>query len=205
MPTLFKYDFKDLVKLNSSLENILNSIPTAKRELLRNIVARYRSVIQDQILTQNIKYTGTYEKSIKILSRGSAQEPNVSIVMNPTGLGADRLPIYWKVLEFGAGPSPNVLSAPIVNWAIQKLGADVVGGFKIANSIRSRGINPHPILSSIFILTPPNGEVAGLTPLAESISEQESQKLMDRFSRSWQSQPRIPKGTPQGGQFTFRN
>ena len=205
MPVLFSYDFKDLVKLNTSLNNVLTSLPSAKRTLLRNIVSRYRSVIQDQILTQNIRYTGTYEKSIKVLSGGSEQEPTMSIVMDPTGSGANRLPIYWKVLEFGAGPSPNVLSPPILVWADQKLGTDITGGFRIANRIRSRGINPHPILSSIFILNPPDGGVSGLTPLAESISEQESQKVMDRFVKSWESQPRIPKGVPEGGQFTFRN
>ena len=66
-------------------------------------------------------------------------------------------------------------------------------------------LNRLRILSSIFILNPPDGGVSGLTPLAESISEQESQKVMDRFVKSWESQPRIPKGVPEGGQFTFRN
>ena len=191
------------MRLNNNLQNLVNSIPTEKRILLRNVVSRYRSVIQDQILTKNIRYTGTYEDSIKIVSGGSTSDPHVSIVMRPTGPGAARLPIYWKVLEFGAGPSPNVLSAPIVSWADQKLGSP--DGFRIANSIRTRGINPHPILSSIFILTPPNGEVAGLTSQGLAIYEEEAQKIMDKFIRSWQTQPRIPKGTPAGGQFTFRN
>jgi len=180
MPVQFTYNFEDLVKLNSGLRSLLNSIPSAKSLLLRSIMTRYRNVIQSEILTQNIRYTGTYEQSVKIEQGGSDDDPTMSLVLDPTGPQAARLPIYWKVLEFGAAPSPNVLSAPIVEWANVKLGAGA-DGFRIANSIRTRGINPHPILSSIFVLTPPDGEVAGLTSLAEAISEEESQKIMDNL------------------------
>jgi hypothetical protein len=179
MPTFIRYNFEDLFKLSSSLQSILVALPDLKKEVLRSIAARYRSQIQGQMLTQGIKYTGTYEQSIKIEFRGSREEPTIALVMRPQGIGADRLPIYWKVLEFGANASPNVLSAPIINWASTKLGADTLGGIKIANNMRSRGINPHPVLQSIFVLTRPDGEVAGLTGLGRAIAEEELNKAME--------------------------
>ena len=175
------YDFTGVLEANASINAVLQSLPNAKLSLLRNIVAKYKGVIDNRQLTQNIRYTGTYEQSLKIVAGGNAQDPNVSLALEPSGPGADRLEIYWKVLEFGANPSPNVLSAPIKDWVKGKsfgYGGDV-GGAKVANRIRSRGINAHPILSSIFILTPPNGDVAGLTNEAITIAEIEAQKMMD--------------------------
>ena len=203
MAITLTYDFRGLLELDSALRGLLDSFPALKRELIRNIASRWRSVILNRILIQDIRYTGTYEQSLKIIPGGSETEPNISLVLDPTGPQAARLPIYWKVLEFGANPSPNVLSSAIVDWATVKFG-DPAAGFRIANSIRSRGINPHPILSSIFVLTPPDGEVAGLTGRGESIVLSEGEKMLDRLQSSWQTQPRIPKGMPGGGQFTFR-
>ena len=206
MPVIITYDFQELIKLNDSLQNLLASMPSVKSTLLRNIVAKYRTVIQNRILTQNIRYTGTYEDSIRIAHGGTEDEPIISIVMEPTGPGASRLPIYWKVLEFGANPSPNVLSAPIKDWVgVKGYGGDV-GGARVANAIRTRGIEAHPILSSIFILTPPNGDVAGLTPEATKIAEVEAQKIMGTLERNWTTQSRQPKGAPggKGGQFGRR-
>ena len=173
------YDFTGILEANASINAVLQSLPNAKLSLLRNIVAKYKGVIDNRQLTQNIRYTGTYEQSLKIVAGGSTQDPNVSLALEPSGPGADRLEIYWKVLEFGANPSPNVLSAPLKEWVgVKGYGGDV-GGARVANKIRSRGIEAHPILSSIFILTPPNGDVAGLTNEAITIAEIEAQKMMD--------------------------
>ena len=173
------YDFTGILTANASINAVLQSLPNAKLSLLRNIVAKYKGVIDNRQLTQNIRYTGTYEQSLKIVAGGNVQDPNVSLALEPSGPGADRLEIYWKVLEFGANPSPNVLSAPLKDWVgVKGYGGDV-GGARVANKIRSRGIEAHPILSSIFILTPPNGDVAGLTNEAITIAEIEAQKMMD--------------------------
>ena len=173
------YDFTGILTANAVINNLFQSLPNAKLSLLRNIVAKYKGVIDNRQLTQNIRYTGTYEQSLKIVAGGNVQEPTVSLVLDPSGPGADRLEIYWKVLEFGANPSPNVLSAPLKEWVgVKGYGGDV-GGARVANAIRTRGIEAHPILSSIFILTPPNGDVAGLTREAITIAEIEAQKMMD--------------------------
>ena len=177
--TFINYDFTGILEANASINAVLQSLPNAKQSLLRNIVAKYKGVIDNRQLTQNIRYTGTYEQSLKIVAGGNAQDPNVSLALEPSGPGADRLEIYWKVLEFGANPSPNVLSAPLKEWVgVKGYGGDV-GGARVANAIRTRGIEAHPILSSIFILTPPNGDVAGLTNEAITIAEIEAQKMMD--------------------------
>jgi len=179
--TFINYDFTGVLEANASINAVLQSLPNSKLSLLRNIVAKYKGVIDNRQLTQNIRYTGTYEQSLKIVAGGNVQDPNVSLSLEPSGPGADRLEIYWKVLEFGANPSPNVLSAPLKDWVKGKsfgYGGDV-GGARVANKIRSRGIEAHPILSSIFILIPPNGDVAGLTNEAITIAEIEAQKMMD--------------------------
>ena len=179
--TFINYDFTGILEANASINAVFQSLPNTKLSLLRNIVAKYKGVIDNRQLTQNIRYTGTYEQSLKIVAGGNVQDPNVSLTLEPSGPGADRLEIYWKVLEFGANPSPNVLSAPLKDWVKGKsfgYGGDV-GGARVANKIRSRGIEAHPILSSIFILTPPNGDVAGLTNEAIAIAEIEAQKMMD--------------------------
>ena len=201
--TFINYDFTGILEANASINAVLQSLPSAKLSLLRNIVAKYKGVIDNRQLTQNIRYTGTYEQSLKIVAGGNVQEPTVSLVLDPSGPGADRLEIYWKVLEFGANPSPNVLSAPLKEWVgVKGYGGDV-GGARVANRIRSRGINAHPILSSIFILTPPNGDVAGLTNEAITIAEIEAKKVMGTLERNWTTQSRQPKGAPgrKGGQF----
>ena len=179
--TFINYDFTGILEANASINAVFQSLPNTKLSLLRNIVAKYKGVIDNRQLTQNIRYTGTYEQSLKIVAGGNVQDPNVSLTLEPSGPGADRLEIYWKVLEFGANPSPNVLSAPLKDWVKGKpfgYGGDV-GGARVANKIRSRGIEAHPILSSIFILIPPNGDVAGLTNEAIAIAEIEAQKMMD--------------------------
>ena len=177
--TFINYDFTGVLEANASINAVLQSLPNTKLSLLRNIVAKYKGVIDNRQLTQNIRYTGTYEQSLKIVAGGNVQDPNVSLSLEPSGPGADRLEIYWKVLEFGANPSPNVLSAPLKDWVgVKGYGGDV-GGARVANAIRTRGIEAHPILSSIFILTPPNGDVAGLTREAIIIAEIEAQKMMD--------------------------
>ena len=179
--TFINYDFTGILEANASINAVFQSLPNTKLSLLRNIVAKYKGVIDNRQLTQNIRYTGTYEQSLKIVAGGNVQDPNVSLTLEPSGPGADRLEIYWKVLEFGANPSPNVLSAPLKDWVKGKsfgYGGDV-GGARVANKIRSRGIEAHPILSSIFILIPPNGDVAGLTNEAITIAEIEAQKMMD--------------------------
>ena len=151
MPTFIRYNFEDLFKLSSSLQSILVALPDLKKEVLRSIAARYRSQIQGQMLTQGIKYTGTYEQSIKIEFRGSREEPTIALVMRPQGIGADRLPIYWKVLEFGANPSPNVLSAPIKAWVGVKGYDGDIGGAKVLG-VEHIGIalNNNEQLSKIF-------------------------------------------------------
>ena len=201
--TFINYDFTGILKANAVIDNLFQSLPNAKLSLLRNIVAQYKGIIDNRQLTQNIRYTGTYEQSLKIVAGGSAQDPNISLALEPSGPGADRLEIYWKVLEFGANPSPNVLSAPLKEWVgVKGYGGDV-GGARVANAIRTRGIEAHPILSSIFILTPPNGDVAGLTPEATKIAEVEAQKIMGTLERNLTTQSRQPKGAPggKGGQF----
>ena len=210
--TTIKFDFREFLSYEGVIANIQSQLPHVQRTFLRNVAARYRTVISDAILGQNIRYTGTYEQSIKIIETGSDRQPQISLILDPSGPEASRLPLYWTVLEFGSGPNPNVPSRRIVEWASVKFGDPSVG-FLVANKIRSGGINPHPIISNVFVLSTPSGDPIGLTNRSLVIAEEEASNIMDRleslftessFARRGRevTQFRIPAGFPGGGQFT---
>ena len=78
--------------------------------------------------------------------------------------------------------------------------------------IRERGILPHPVLSRIFLLSNPDGAITGLTPLAESIAEEEAVRVFSMMrqiffttSSTGQVVARNIAGSPGGigGRFTF--
>jgi len=209
MPIIEQINFSEWIKYTSVITNIMTSVLPLKREYLRNVASRYRSVILDTMLSQNIKYTGTYEQSVKIVSSGVSDNPEVSLVIDPVGPQSDRIGIYWKVLEFGAGPNENISTNKIVDWAASKFG-DPSAGYRIAHNIRTRGINPHPIIQSIFHLIPPEGQPTGLTTRAQQIAEEEAGKFITSLERvftissSGVVSSRIPKGQVGGGRFTFK-
>jgi hypothetical protein len=197
--------FSDWRRYGGAIESVLDQIPTAKNEFLRSTLARYRNSILTSMLAQNIRHTGTYEESVGIDSTGSSDEPELSIIIEPKGPNADRLPIYWKVLEFGSRPIWNLGKESIRDWVSEKIGGGEGDLARITNSIRSYGVRPHPVLSNIFILTPPEGEIAGLTPLAIGIAEEEAQAILDRLlntlitpTKTGKMQARHPAGSPGG-------
>ena len=203
-----KFDFNEWMRYSDIITEIRKQLPIVQKNFLRSVAARYRSVIMNTLLSQNIKYTGTYEQSVKIIDDGSSDEPQIALVLDPTGSEAARLPIYWLVLEFGGAPNPNIPVSRIRDWAGVKFGKPYIGS-RIARSIRTRGINPHPILSSIFLLTPPSGDVIGLTVEAQQIFIEEGTRALQILenvffttSKTGQVVARIPAGVPEGGRFT---
>lgn len=133
------------------VQNLDTSMPTLKRNFLLTLAANFQSRLNSIIDEMNIDYTGTYRQSFKF-EVTTDDSPKLRIFMAPTGEGAERLPIYWKVLERGAAPNPLVPEENIVMWAAIKLGS-AGAGVAIADHIRREGIKPHPILSRLFILT----------------------------------------------------
>jgi hypothetical protein len=210
--TRISVDISGWQNADNAIKSVLKQVPAVKGELLRNTVGRYRDTILTTMLSQGTRWTGTYQDSVGIESTGTSKDPELAIIIDPQGRNADRLPIYWKVLEFGSQPIWNLGRNALRDWVTEKVGGDEGDLARITNSIRSYGISPHPVLSSIFILAPPDGEVLGLTPLAISIAEEEAQKLLDRLmetiitiSRTGQVQARYPKGTPGGLGGRFRS
>ena len=211
---LFDLDFSRWMDYSNVISQMMDAIRSTQAMFLRRVAQKYKTEILDEILSQGTNVTGTYEGSLQIQSPsgGSDDVPTISIVLNPIGAGAERLPIYWKVLEFGARPNPMVPKRAITDWARTKFGSNSVDGFRISNKIRQFGINPHPILQRIFILTAPEGTPIGLTPSAESIAEDEANSILRlleemffTISKTGQIVARIPAGQPGGGRFTSPN
>jgi hypothetical protein len=206
---LGKVDFSGWLDYNQVINSMVSAIKEVKITWLKAVATRYRQEIQDQILSQGIHTTGTYEQSLKIKVDSNSRDPSISLVLEPTGINAGRLDIYWKVLEGGAAPIPDVPVRSIAKWASVKRGASFLEAGKIAKAIKERGIEPHPILQRIFILNPPDFNPIGITSLGEQIAEQEANnilKALERIflttSKTGQVVARIPKGQPGAGRFT---
>jgi hypothetical protein len=203
-----RIDFSDWARFSNAISTLNRNFPELMSLFLRNTVSRYRDRIQIMQLTQGIRVTGTYENSIGIEETGTSRNPEISIVINPVGPESDRLPIYWKVLEFGSAPNHNVPVGRLIQWANTKFN-NPGAGWMVAQSIKERGTRPHPILSSIFQLSRPDGEIIGITGLAELIADEEAQKILDNMTnivatrnKLGKLQFRIPKGQPGAGRFT---
>jgi hypothetical protein len=207
---LGKVDFSGWLDYNQVINSMNSAIKEVKITWLKAVATRYRQEIQDQILTQGIHTTGTYEQSLKIKMDSNSSDPNISLVLEPTGVNAGRLDIYWKVLEGGAAPIPDVPVRSIARWASDKKGASFLVAGKITRAIKERGVEPHPILQRIFILNPPEFNPIGITSLGEQIAEQEASNILKSLEQVYLSSSiktrrtfaKIPKGQPGGGRFT---
>lgn len=204
-------DFSEWLNYKDVIARMLVATPSTQRSWLRNVAGRYREEIQSEILAKGISTTGTYEKSIKIIEEFNSDKPSIKLAIIPEGANADRLYIYWKTLERGSSPIPNVPRQAIQNWASTKFSANTVGGSRLANHIRKFGVQPHPILSKIFIISFPEGVPIGVTTLGQSIAEKEAELTMKTLlnvfyttQKTGRVVAQLKSGTPggRGGQFT---
>ncbi|MEK6860872.1 MAG: hypothetical protein AABY07_02775, partial [Nanoarchaeota archaeon] len=176
---VLRLNIAEWLKYGDAINGLLDYIPEGKFNLLNNISDRFIRTIHGEMVSKNTIYTSTYYNSLQKEFIGTRYNPEFHIVINPVGPQADRLHIYWKTLEFGSQPIPFLASKPIVDWAESKFG-DASAGYRIANKIRKMGVTPHPVLQSIFQLSP-NGEVVGLSNLGVQIIEEESVGIMNEL------------------------
>lgn len=203
-------DFSEWGNYPAAIQSIINSIPALKLRFFQNVRDRYMSILRQRQLEQNINVTGTYRDSLTSSVEGAGtNNPALRIFMEPIGQNADRLSIYWRVLEFGGFPNPNVPTGALELWGFQKWGSPV-SGRTVARKIASTGIDPHPILQSLFVLTPGTGDPIRLTNLAIVEAEAIAVRLMEELeviysTISIRGRPRLiarqPSGIPEGGQF----
>jgi hypothetical protein len=156
-------EFADLVKQARGL------LPETQERLMRRIGGDMISFLKAILVEQNILWTGTYLASLGFEVIPSGDKPMLAVGLTPRGPEADRLPVYWKVLERGAQPNVRMPKDVLAVWAAQKLGNINLGlAFVNANRAMTRGVQPNPVLSRLFHLS---GQLVpiGLTPPGEQI------------------------------------
>jgi hypothetical protein len=174
------YDISEWFNLEDSIQTLINSFPQMKRQFFDNIRGELDTLIRQEITIQDIDDTGTYSNSLNIDVLGSEDDPSLHIGFDPVGQEADRLPIYWKVLEFGSDPIPLVPRFKLGAWGARKLGSRL-SGFNVASKIMKFGIRPHPILSKFFILGQPNGDLLGITSVTQQIIDDAGKGLINNL------------------------
>ncbi len=169
---VFKVDITQWLDYEAMLAEVSLNITGMKRRFLESLG---RLIIAD-LLPLIHDFTGTYRQSLR--SRVStAGVATLNIELIPTGGQAERLPIYWQVLEHGSNPvtfsdaSGVLVPAEMVRnltvWAGIRLG-NPSAGKAIATSIARRGVRPNPILSHIFVFSG-GSQVVGVTPRATEL------------------------------------
>jgi hypothetical protein len=177
-----EFDIGEWINLERAIEGLRNSSPRLIEEYYQTIADELNTRIFNQISLQDINDTGTYSSSIRV----EATEDNVFIGFEPTGPEAERLPIYWKTLEFGSGPVPLIPRAKLGDWGFRKLGSRL-SGFRAASTIEKFGVKPHPILSRFFILSRPDGNVLGITSETSTIINVAGAELLGGFTQIFQN------------------
>lgn len=194
-------DFTEWLLYLDAVEAVSNEIPNGLSRFLERVVTKYTEEIHGNMDSRNIDWTGTYRNSARLdLSGLNGNNPTASFIIDPNGREADRLDIYWKVLEFGGVPNPNIPTRRIQQWSTEKFGSPTLGKV-IAGLIRLRGIQPSPVLNTIFQLIPPSGEISGLTSHAEDLAETEANILMAELEGIYETIVNFRTGS----QVRFRN
>lgn len=161
---VLRVDISEWIQYEDSIQSVLDSMPEITDRVMNQLVLGFLTALITIVDQQNITYTGTFRDSLRVI-----EEKNGRVLTQiPTGQGAERLPIYWKVLERGTPPLKPVPLQPIVEWAEVKLG-DAQLGRIITRSLRERGIQPHPVFSRLFVLDSDFNAV-GLTVEGEEIA-----------------------------------
>ena len=164
-------DFADQMR---DLRTQLPQLEMRALEEIRDGILRYLFTR----ITSRTVWTSTYLNSLRggvIQFRG---KPAVVVELQPTGPEAERLPIYWKVLERGAQPNPEMPRKALLTWSRERFGTAAVGlGLIKLNRSLSRGVLPNPVLSAIFVLDGSFNPV-GLTAQGQLIVESALRELM---------------------------
>lgn len=163
---VFRVDISEWIEYEDSIQNVLNNMPEITERTLNQLVAAFLTALIGIVDQQNITYTSTFRDSLRVIEGDNGK----ILTQLPTGPGAERLPIYWKVLERGTPPGRPVPLQPLVEWAEAKLG-DASLGWAITRSLREKGIQPHPVFSRLFVLDSDFNAI-GLTVEGEEIAIQ---------------------------------
>lgn len=130
--------------------------------------------------------SGTYLESLTSSITDIDGQPALMLELVPQGPEAERLPIYWRVLERGAQANPRMPESTLIAWSLQKFGSPQIG-LAIVNANRKmmRGIQSNPVLSSLFLF----GEdlvPIGLTPFGEQVARDAGEQFLRDMDAAFQ-------------------
>lgn len=173
-----EYNIGEWFALENVMPELIKRSPHLKRKFLERVTSQLRIRLYEQIGQQSIRTTGTYDRSIRLeVQQISKQESGIFVGFRPIGSEAERLPIYWKVLEFGSKKNPSVPRKRLAMWGAKKLGSEVAG-FQVASAIRRRGVKPHPILKRFFILSE-SGDITDISLETRNLIRREGELILE--------------------------
>ena len=186
MAITIDFDIGEWLNLEDAVKALINNVPRLKKKFFEDVQRELSRRIDEQIETQNINDTGTYQSSLNVELVGNDEDLSLHIGFIPVGIEAARLPIYWKVLEFGSKPIPLIPRLKLADWGSRKFGNPLFG-FKVASLISKYGVLPHPILSRFFILSVPDGNIIGLTTETNNIIISTGQNILSGMEKIYSS------------------
>lgn len=166
---VLRSDLTEWYAFEDGLRRAAQNTKEHQRRFTEQLGTRFLSLIREQIQLQDITVTGTYENSLVLEKIQIGGVTATVLTFRPVGPEANRLAIYWKALEGGTVPNPNVPKSRLQVWSTLRFGSPIIGKW-VAASIRKKGTLAHPILSHIFLF---DGEwnPIGLTPFAVRIRD----------------------------------
>ena len=177
----FRADISEWVEFERRMADVRKAIPTLQEEFFTRLGEDFVENLQRVAVQQNITWTGTYVQSLQWLPTVVEGRPSVMIGFVPQGINTERLPIYWKVIERGAEPNPYIPRDTLLAWSWMKFGNPGPGlAVYRRNKMGAGGIEPRPILSSLFIFDADLNPI-GLTREGERLL---SRALSDAFGAS---------------------
>lgn len=137
-------------------------------------------------------YSDSFSYKVEIDNNGT---PQLHIGhLDPVGENVDRLPIYWKAMETGARPNPNLSglsskrAGSLHKWSMSKGGSNKLGlAVALYNRQGTRGISARPILSKYFVLAGQNLTSVGLTPKGTEIVMKAREEAWNFYLKSVES------------------
>ena len=197
-------DFSEFSEYTSLMESMSSAFPEYMREFNQETAEDFYNASVD-LATSHV-YTGAYIRSLdyEIIEENGMP----AFVLGHLTQENERLHIYWKVLETGAAPNPNLPRKILTAWGIAVTGSPTLGyNLGVANTEGRQGINPNPIMSHLFMF---GGDLdqgpTGLTSRGIQILRDNFNNFNNSTTSHWNrgakvTVRRIPKGQPGAGRF----
>ena len=153
MTSSFTLDITEWEEFGERVESLREEVPRIQVEVLSDLGESIVDRLQEIVVKGENIWTGTYLQSINSAIFDQNGQPNLVVGLFPSGPQADRLPIYWKVLEGGASSNPSIPKDALIAWSVAKFGSPLIGLAVIKrNRTGDGGIMANPIISRLFVL-----------------------------------------------------